>query len=46
VDKLDDEERLELPSEEQLCLVLGLKTEDQTREQERNSRCGVGSSTT
>jgi hypothetical protein len=32
VDNLDDEGRLELPSEEQMCLVLGLKTKDETEE--------------
>jgi hypothetical protein len=46
MDKLDDEGMLELPSEEQMCLILGLKTEDQTEEEEeRNTRCGVGSYT-
>jgi hypothetical protein len=44
MDKLDDKGRPELPSEEHMCLVLGLKTEDETEEQEREKRCGVGSS--
>jgi hypothetical protein len=44
VDKLDDEGRLELPSEEQMYLVLGLKKEDEIEEQEREGRrCGVDS---
>jgi hypothetical protein len=42
VDKLDDEGMLELPSEEQMYSVLGLKNEDKTEEQEREGRrCGV-----
>jgi hypothetical protein len=46
VDKLDDEGMLELPSEEQMYSVLGLKNEDKTKEQEREGRrCGVSSST-
>jgi hypothetical protein len=46
VDKLDDEGMLELPSEEQMYSVLGLKNEDKTEEQEREGRrCGVSSST-
>jgi hypothetical protein len=45
VDKLDDEGRLELPNEERMYSVLGLKKEDETKEQEREGRkCGVGSS--
>jgi hypothetical protein len=43
VDKLDDEGRLELPSEDQMYSVLGLKKGDETEEQEREGRCGVGS---
>jgi hypothetical protein len=43
---LDDEGMLELPSEEQMYLILGLKNEDETEEQDREGRrCGVGSST-
>jgi hypothetical protein len=43
---LDDEGMLELPSEEQMYLILGLKNEDEAEEQEREGRrCGVGSST-
>jgi hypothetical protein len=46
VDKLDDEGRIELPSEEQMYSILGLKNEDETEEQEREGRrCGVDSST-
>jgi hypothetical protein len=41
VDKLDDEGRLELPSEDQMYSVLGLKKEDESEEQERLGRCGV-----
>jgi hypothetical protein len=39
VDKLDDEGRLEFPSEDQIYSVLGLKKEDETEEQERERRC-------
>jgi hypothetical protein len=45
VDKLNDEGRLELLSEDQMCSVLGLKEEDETLEQEREGICGVISST-
>jgi hypothetical protein len=38
VDKLDDEGRLEFPSEDQIYSVLGLKKEDETEEQERERR--------
>jgi hypothetical protein len=41
VDKLNDEGRIELPSEEQMCLILGLKVKDKIEEQERKTRCGV-----
>jgi hypothetical protein len=44
VDKLNDEGRIELPSEEQMCLILGLKVKDEIEEQERKIRCGVGAS--
>jgi hypothetical protein len=36
---LDDEGRLEFPSEDQIYSVLGLKKEDETDEQERERRC-------
>jgi hypothetical protein len=40
-DKLDDEGKLEFPSEEQLYLVLGLKEEDDREKQEKKRRtCG------
>jgi hypothetical protein len=44
VDKLDDEGRLKLPSKDKMYLILGLKKEDETEEQERKGGCGVGSS--
>jgi hypothetical protein len=44
VDKLNDEGRLELLSEDQMCSVLGLKEEDKTEEQETEGRCGAVSS--
>jgi hypothetical protein len=44
-DKLDDEGKLEFPSEEQLYLVLGLKGEDDHEKQEKERRtCGDGPS--
>jgi hypothetical protein len=42
-DKLDDEEKLEFVSDEQLYLFLGLKGEDDQEKQDKERRtCGVG----
>jgi hypothetical protein len=44
VERLDDEGRLELPSEEQIYSVLGLKKEDDSEEEQERKRTRAGSS--